>query len=488
MALSQNPLIATKIGPEVRSQTPSGTPARPCGFPFLEKEIGISRNRIEQHIKQVIDRGLITRDRRSQLPPPGAKLLAKGFDGLDIYACFNLALPAALWRSFQRRATTTPFQDYDWLSNWHDADVSPSGTKPFIVMVFENDRLRLLAPLAVEKCRFVNRLVWLGHQVNDYNAPLVDPAWLDRLDKNRAQRLWDKITHCAADADYLHLIRHPSRLGAQANPFIGRQPLEYSCAAHYLSLKRDWPQLYAQLRSAKSRRRVREKSRKLAKSGRVVFRRVRGHAQITQNIRTALTWKQNQLDRRGSRNPFANGRYEHLLLRLAKDGGAHDLLRVYVLEIDRKPLAVTVALIKGDTFNLFIPAFDDVAHRNCSPGTIMLINLMELAARAGLATFDFSMGDERYKFDWCDGRLTISYQTETLTPAGALSAAIDRWRIALKRRIKRRPALFDALQTANAHRTRVKQGLRAGKQDFGRRLAALATTASPEPTAETGER
>jgi CelD/BcsL family acetyltransferase involved in cellulose biosynthesis len=384
--------------------------------------------------------------------PLGATLVAKDLDGLDVYTCSDLAACAAIWKRFQEIAELTPFQRYEWLKHWYDCFAKGRSIEPYMVFVYDGGRLRLIAPLAVESGPIARRLIWLGHLVNDHNAPLADAEWLSRLEPKRAARLWQFITRQPDGIDYLHLIRHPSHLGAQHNPFLGSDPRAYSSNSHFLSLMADWPEFYQRLRGAKSRRRLREKAKRLGKVGKVRFRRVRGQAEVTAMIARLLAWKSDQLEGRGARNPFADGRLATQLFALANDAADGGPMRVYVLEIDNRPVAATVALVQGGTFNFYVPAYDDTGIRNCSPGTIMLVKLIELAARAGFAKFDFSLGDEAYKAEWCDSCVEITHQTEAITARGAVVAAVVRSLLDLKRRIKANDRLLSALEQVNAYR------------------------------------
>ncbi len=357
----------------------------------------------------------------------------------------------------------SPFQCYEWLKHWSDGYAERGRIEPYIVFVYQAGRLKMIAPLARETGALANRLIWLGHKVNDHNAPLVDPAWIGHLDDRRAAALWHCITRSADGADYLHLIRHPSRLGAHPNPFTGADPQAYSSDSHYLGLASDWPAFYQRLRGTKSRRRLREKQKKLGKVGKVRFRQIRDAGEARLMIATLLAWKTEHLENRGSRNPFADGRLTTQLFTLSGDAAAARLMRVYVLEVDGRPVAATVALVHAGTFNFFIPAYDDTGIHNCSPGTIMLVKLIELAARSGLARFDFSLGDEAYKDEWCDTLIEITHQTEALTVRGAVPAALKRAGLRLKRKIKASDRLLLALE-----------GVNAGRMSFLRRIGAAA--------------
>ena len=393
------------------------------------------------------------------VPPRGATLIANDCEGCAIHVCTDLKAAAEPWKIFQKTAEMTPFQRYEWLRHWFECVADHKRTKPFIVLVYEAGVLRLIAPLAIESGAVASRLLWMGHRANDHNAPLVDGAWLDAFGPERAARLWRRITRAPEGVDYVHLIRHPSHLGAHRNPFVGDAPSRYSSDSHFLTLAGDWPVFYRGLRGSKSRRRLREKLKRLRKVGRVGFRSVRNPIYGRAMIALLLDWKQDQLARRGARNPFSDGGLARQLFALCGDSAARDMMRVYVLEVDGRPVAGAVALIQGGTFNFFISAYNDVGLRNCSPGTIMLVKLIELAARAGFTKFDFSLGDEAYKAEWCDTRVEITHQTEALSALGVGLAALTRLGLTLKRGIKTNPRALAALEFVNARRTAILRRL-----------------------------
>jgi len=387
-------------------------------------------------------------------------LIATDIHGCDIHLFDAMAAVAELWLRFEQSALMTPFQRYEWLRDFAGTTSSSARTSLHIVVVVEQERVRMIAPLAIEKTLLFSRLIWLGHAVNDYNVPLVDGDWLDRLGAREARELWRHITHRSHAADYVHLIRQPARFSDRDNPFMGQDTPSNSSDAFSLTLSRNWAERYAELRSAKSRRRLREKTRKLGKSGPVRLRQIRNRDEIAAAIATILSWKHDQLERSGARNPFADGRFGTFLTHHAQNLTQPAAMRVYMLEVGAQPVAGVIALVDGHSFNFFVPAFDDTVHRNCSPGTIMLVKLMELAARAGLTTFDFSLGEEPYKLDWCDSRLGVFNQIEALSPVGAISAALARQGTTLKRLVKTNDALFKLVKSANAYRKDLLRGLR----------------------------
>ena len=64
--------------------------------------------------------------------------------------------------------------------------------------------------------------------------------------------------------------------------------------------------------------------------------------------------------------------------------------------------------------------------------------------------FDFTVGDERYKLDWCEGGRPLYDHVSTATWRGALVAAPALAFKKLKRKIKQTPLLYAAFSKARA--------------------------------------
>ena len=77
-------------------------------------------------------------------------------------------------------------------------------------------------------------------------------------------------------------------------------------------------------------------------------------------------------------------------------------------------------------------------------------DLLRTAIERGCATFDFTIGDERYKQEWCDTKIVLFDHVAPVTvrgiPAAFQFAAVGR----IKHFIKQTPALWDAVYKVRA--------------------------------------
>ena len=72
------------------------------------------------------------------------------------------------------------------------------------------------------------------------------------------------------------------------------------------------------------------------------------------------------------------------------------------LELDQKVIAFTLSAIMGTRFTWLITAFDP-AFTKFFAGELVLTHLLEdVLNRAAFNEFDFTRGDEPYKFKWTD--------------------------------------------------------------------------------------
>jgi CelD/BcsL family acetyltransferase involved in cellulose biosynthesis len=76
------------------------------------------------------------------------------------------------------------------------------------------------------------------------------------------------------------------------------------------------------------------------------------------------------------------------------------------------------------------------------PGVAHLNDLLRYAIERGLSLFDFTIGDERYKRDWCDDVQMLHDHVAVTSWRGALVAGPALLRARAKRAIKQTPALW----------------------------------------------
>jgi CelD/BcsL family acetyltransferase involved in cellulose biosynthesis len=99
---------------------------------------------------------------------------------------------------------------------------------------------------------------------------------------------------------------------------------------------------------------------------------------------------------RGAKGTFMSARAERFFRAIAAAFLPLGMLRLDVLELAGRPLAVTFGFQSGAAYYLYNMAYDPAAAA-LSPGVVLLAGLVERAIADRLARFDFLRGLEPYK-------------------------------------------------------------------------------------------
>ncbi|MAZ16864.1 GNAT family N-acetyltransferase [Mycolicibacterium poriferae] len=373
----------------------------------------------------------------ARVPAGGAASIAGGRMALTV-VCRQTAI--SLIEEAYAGAVRTQFQSGPWLEAV--ADAFAGDAQPFFLAGYEGEACRFLMPLAVSRRHGLRRLEWLGQAVADYNVPLCDPDFFRGLSSDEVHALWREAARLAGGADIVLARKQPVTVSGVANPFAAVSGGLESDRAHQRHLLRPWTEIEAELATAKSRRRLREKFRAMEKLGDCAIRQASGAAEIRHCAEVLMDWKYGQLAGTGATNPFADDAYRAFFLSICERGVAE----LHGVFLEGEPVALTCLLVDTDRTTLYQTGFA-TSYGRYSAGRILNTALMKHAAERGARFFDFGYGDEDYKSAICDDSVDLTFSVLPLTPRGALAALPLRAALVARRIVKRndrlrRAALF----------------------------------------------
>jgi len=123
-----------------------------------------------------------------------------------------------------------------------------------------------------------------------------------------------------------------------------------------------------------------------------------------------LAWlvaqKREQIRRTHQHDIFACGWTQDLLLRLAEHDAPDFGLRLAVLRAGGTIVAAELGLTAGDRHHLWFPIYDP-AFARYSPGALMTLETLRVAAERGVVRVDFGPSEEAYKEDFADPMETV---------------------------------------------------------------------------------
>jgi CelD/BcsL family acetyltransferase involved in cellulose biosynthesis len=151
--------------------------------------------------------------------------------------------------------------------------------------------------------------------------------------------------------------------------------------------------------STKFRANLRRRRRRLNEQGKVTLERIDGGPSLQRQLEDGL-----RLEARGWKgsagtaivqDPATLGFY----LALAHHAAARGMLRLWVMRLDGRAIAFHFALEHGGRYLLLKPAYDE-SLAACSPGQLLMQDVLADCLRRGLREFDFLGPDMPWKRDW----------------------------------------------------------------------------------------
>jgi CelD/BcsL family acetyltransferase involved in cellulose biosynthesis len=367
---------------------------------------------------------------------------------LSVHIHTDLASIESEWRSFEQIADATPFQSFDWLSTWQRRVGTLDGTMPAVVIGrFADGGTAFIFPLAVEPRRLMTRLCWLGQNLCDYNAPLLAREFSDRVTPDAFRALWDEIQkQIRSDPrlryDWIEFEKMPQTVAAQTNPFTFLGVTPNANSAHITRLGSEWQSFYRAKRSSATRRRDRSKRRHMAEYGEISFATASDVNDIRQTLETLWGQKKLIFARKGIGDIFERPGYREFFVDFATNPQSRQLAHISRVEIGSTCAAANFAIVFGDCYYHVLSSYCDGQLAHYGPGALHLRDLMAYAIGRGLRRFDFTIGDEYYKSEWCDVRLELFDYSAAATWRGLPVSIASQIRRRLKRVIKQTPAVW----------------------------------------------
>ena len=159
-----------------------------------------------------------------------------------------------------------------------------------------------------------------------------------------------------------------------------------------MSLPDSW-EAYLQGLSGKERHEIRRKLRRLDRSGRVTLHCIRHAAEVPTAMETFLTlFRANRTDKAA----FMTDAMTAFFFRLADNLAASDLLKLYFLGLDGRPIAATLCIDHHSTVYLYNNGYD-AAFRPLSAGLLSKVLTIKASIGDGRQVYDFLKGPEAYK-------------------------------------------------------------------------------------------
>jgi CelD/BcsL family acetyltransferase involved in cellulose biosynthesis len=367
-------------------------------------------------------------------PLPAGAIACPPYDHVRVLTGELTSLLREELGAFAATAMRTPFQANAWARAFRQAE-SGETRIPVEAIAYADGKPVVVLPLVACTAPGFRYLTWQAHTPSDYCAPLVAPHFAARFEASDAAALMRAVAREIGGIDLVYLPKMPDRLGEIRNPLVLAESWSFYAGAHAIAIEGDnagdktgdWESFYASIRSQRTRHTLKRKEKALMKMGTVDIVIAHDAEQVGRIAQACVALKAGQLARDGHGNLFADQRLHDALIQGMRDACPRGAWAASI-ELDGRVIAAAFGLIDGDEWLLYQFAMSDGPEAKSSPGQLLLVHLLKECVKRGVRKLDLALGDEAYKFDWCNIHNRLMTSVLPMTPTGHLAALTLRMR------------------------------------------------------------
>ncbi|MBL8583404.1 MAG: GNAT family N-acetyltransferase [Rhizobiaceae bacterium] len=348
------------------------------------------------------------------------------------------------YRRLAEAMLTGPAQAPAWVEGW----ARHVGGDGVVASLASGERSALTLALSVTKRGFFKIAGFPGESHANGNFPALDPRQAPNLGQAELMRLVEVIAAARPDIDVLALERIAPSLAGVANPLLALPHRPSPNIALALRLEGGFDRVVERVGAKRRRKKTRGQIRKFEAAG--GYRRYRAETAAEVDALAAIFFEQKaeRFRKLGVRDVFAETKVRAFFRDLFISSLAFDRppFQLHALEVGGKVRAVTGGCLLADRMTCEFGAIveDELVH--ASPGDFLFHENIREACEQGLALYDFSVGDEFYKRQWCDVEIHQVDILLPLTAKGRTYAASHHAISAAKAAVKNNPRLWSAVK------------------------------------------
>lgn len=344
------------------------------------------------------------------------------------------------YEAFCERALHAPAQDARWVRHWA-AEVKPDALFATLSL---NRKPALALALEVARKGPFRMARFMGGRHANGNFAAVDPARLDGMNRAGMNTLFEAIARARPDVDVVALQRLLPDLDGAANPFMALAGFPSPNLSLAVDLAGGFEDVLRRA-SGKKRKKHRSHTRKYEAAG--GFRRIEAGTpdEVRRLLDAFFAMKEERFRRMGIANVFGDPEVRVFFQALFTDAlrERKPPFVLHGLDVGGKLRAITGSSLCGSRLvcEFGSIAEDDLAQT--SPGEFLFFDNIEEACAEGFSVYDFSVGDEPYKRQWCDLEIQHRDVLVPLTPKGRVLAFVLHRNASLKAFVKNSPAIWN---------------------------------------------
>jgi CelD/BcsL family acetyltransferase involved in cellulose biosynthesis len=345
------------------------------------------------------------------------------------------------WKALEKTGIATPYQTWAWTKAWVDTLGPSSGLKPhFISIADENGAKQIILPLGLSKSPLGTKAIFLGGKHSNFNMMVTSQTAFSTLTASDLEAfLKEAAQKCGIDC--YHFIHQPVIWKGLNNPLLKLPHTPSANIAYRADLLPDGDAMIKSLMSSESRKKLRNKEKRLGELGAITFKKATEPQEIERVINAFLMQKAARFNHQGIDNPFATAQAEAFLRQGSQKANDTEAPFIfYYLSAGERIISILGAAEHDDRVSGMITSFDASPEIiRYSPGDLLLLKLVQYLADEKYEVFDLGTGDATYKGDYCKLEEILFDSILPMTNRGKLLAKTLEVKSGVKRWIKQNP-------------------------------------------------
>ena len=318
-----------------------------------------------------------------------------------LYNVFNNELETE-WIKIQGVNNVFVFQTFNWNKIWCD-NFLDNGI-PFIYIIYEDDRPIALFPFYFKTFFGVRTLFLIGGKQSDYLSPLFSDEIFDQ--NLKIDSIWEYLNKIIVGFHYLCFDKVPRTLSLnQLNPIVNLNGFSVTNISYSANLPQSFEEYNSTLRS-KLRSDIKRQVRRLEELGELSFCYEIDQFSFEKYLNVLFELKSMQYKRTGVIDAFANDKVKKFYTSLFYNKFSSFKAVFSVLKLNDQPIAIHLGIQFSGRFYYLLPAYN-FDYQVYSPGKILLHRIIQEAVNTKNVVFDFTVGGEEYKREWCNNELVL---------------------------------------------------------------------------------
>jgi len=335
-----------------------------------------------------------------------------------------------------KSARCYPFQCADILDVRCNTMAAARNTEVlFAAVVDAQTNPLMLLPLGIERRSGVRILSFLDGGLSDYNAPIVFPGTQD-WNREQVRVIWQRLCKILPSFDIALFERMPERIGDLPNPliFLGTSP--FPTSGHAASLSGTWDEFSAKRLPGRRRRDNRRLRRRLEERGNVTLEIATTTQQSDAFLEALIRQKVRRHRETLTVAGFDQLGYRNFVMEATRRFCAMGPVHLAALKSDDTIVAVSWGFVFGSHLYGLIESYEGDEWRAFAPGHLLVESLIQWGLAHGVEVYDFGVGDEDYKLEYCDLVTSLHLASIPVTLKGMAYSLALKSVDSLKRQLK----------------------------------------------------